>query len=315
MFEYNVYDKNNKNKIIEFHRFYDIEKEKEAINHKKNFFKVNEYLTLKLEGNETNIYVNNIKFMQCKYLLLNIPAEKVEDFDDVISIDEAAERLDRTLERITHNELNITPEAEFWGHCSNIQAWSESRYDTRLLHRNLAFPLLKKLTDAGDRYAKRVFKSEIAERFASGHLTVQRYLMENYYLNYLNEEELECLLEINEDKCTSDSYLLIGNFLLRSKRYKEALKFIIKGLKNEPTSLISISPIKNFFFYQITFVKDKLKMDIELIEKIKRRINYISENVSLRIKYKSKEQSKAKQKQRLEIKAQESLEIRIRKNL
>ena len=51
----------------------------------------------------------------------------------------------------------ITPEQEFWGHRSNIQAWVECEYDTRLLHSNLSFPLLKALSDAGDPKAKAIF--------------------------------------------------------------------------------------------------------------------------------------------------------------
>ena len=79
--EYSIHDKNNHNKPKKFNSLYDIEKEKEVKTYDKNIFKVNEHLTLKLEGNETNIYVNYKKFIQCKYLLLNIPVEKIEDFD------------------------------------------------------------------------------------------------------------------------------------------------------------------------------------------------------------------------------------------
>ncbi|MBN1802090.1 MAG: hypothetical protein JW891_11315 [Candidatus Lokiarchaeota archaeon] len=149
-------------------------------------FKVNEYITLKLEEDTTIIYVNDKKFEQCKYLLLTINPEDIEDYEDIQSIDEASERLDRSLEQ---NKRLIPPETEFWGHCSNLQAWVENDYDTRLLHRNIAFPLLKKLSMAGDLKAKKLFKDEIAERFSSGHETVMNYLKERNYLNYLNRKE------------------------------------------------------------------------------------------------------------------------------
>lgn len=68
--------------------------------------------------------------------------------------------------------MDITPEEEFWGHCSNLQAWVENNYDTRLLHSNIAFPLLKKLTEAGDPNTNKVFKEEIARRFESGFMPV-----------------------------------------------------------------------------------------------------------------------------------------------
>lgn len=161
----------------------------------KKEFKVNQYLTLKLEGGRTNIYVNNRRFIQCMYLLLNISVDKIEQYDEIESIDEAAVKLNRSMER-NHNK--VPPETEFWGHCSNIQTWVENNYDTRILHRNLAFPLLKALVDAGDPIAKRKFKEEIALRYATGHPTVIRFLTQNGYLHYLSEDEFESmLLDIN----------------------------------------------------------------------------------------------------------------------
>ena len=161
----------------------------------KKEFTVNQYLKLKLEGGRTNIYVNNRRFMQCMYLLLNISVDRIEDYDEIESIDEAAVKLNRSMER-NHNK--VPPDTEFWGHCSNIQTWAENDYDTRILHRNLAFPLLKALVDAGDPIAKRKFKEEIALRYATGHPTVIRFLTQNGYLHYLTEDEFESmLLDIN----------------------------------------------------------------------------------------------------------------------
>ncbi|MHA2269569.1 MAG: hypothetical protein ACXAB8_17360 [Promethearchaeota archaeon] len=153
-------------------------------------FKVNEYITLKLEHGKTNIYVNDKRFRQCKFLLLEIPIERMSAFDEIESIDQAAERSDAFLERSTHK---LDPETEFWGHCSNLQVWVENNYNTRLLHRNLAFPLLKKLTDCGDPLAKRVFEKEIAKRAESKYPPVILYLLKNKYLNYLNFEQLKIL--------------------------------------------------------------------------------------------------------------------------
>ena len=127
------------------------------------------------------------------YLLLNIPVDRIRDYDPIDSIDEAAEVLDRSLEGSRSQHL-ITPEEEFVGHCSNIQVWAENDYDTRILHRNLAFPLLKALCDAGDLIARRKFKEEIAMRYATGHPTVVRFLTQNGYLHYLTEDEFESIL-------------------------------------------------------------------------------------------------------------------------
>ena len=158
-------------------------------------FKINKYLKLKLENGRSVIYVNNRRFQQCMYLLLNIPINQVEDFEEIDSIDEAAEKLDRSMEGRRGRSNRITPEEEFRGHCSNIQAWAENGYDTRILHRNLAFPLLKRLATVGDPLAKKVFKEEIAIRYSSGHPTVIDFLTENSYLKYLSADEFEILLE------------------------------------------------------------------------------------------------------------------------
>ncbi len=165
-------------------------------------FKINSLLSLKLEGGRTNIYVKNRLFRQCMYLLLNIPVSRIEEYDEINSIDEAAVKLDRSMER---DHRKVPPETEFWGHCSNIQAWADNEYDTRILHRNLAFPLLKALVDAGDPIAKRKFKEEIAIRYATGHPTVIRFLTQNGYLHYLTEDEFESML-IDIDFPSIDEY-------------------------------------------------------------------------------------------------------------
>lgn len=162
---------------------------------KKVEFKINDYLVLKLENNRTNIYVKGKLFNQCKFLLLNIPVDKVHEFDEIDSIDEAAEKLDSSMEGRGRYRYNLTPETEFWGHCSNLQAWAENGYDTRLVHRNLAFPLLKALYEAGDPQAKKFFKEEIAMRLQSGYPSVVAYLINRNYLEYLSRRELEAILD------------------------------------------------------------------------------------------------------------------------
>lgn len=157
-------------------------------------FKINDYLTLKFSRGRTIIYVNNEEFRQCKYLLLNIQNENLIDYEEIDSIDEAAEFLSHSQERAEDSSIIIPPEVEFWGHCSNIQAWTENGYDTRILHRNLAFPLLKKLTQVGDPQARKIFKDEIARRFSTNYLSVQTYIIEEGYLDYFTKEELETLL-------------------------------------------------------------------------------------------------------------------------
>ena len=175
-------------------------------------FIVNEYITLKLEGKKTNIYVNGELFRQCRFLLINIPIEEISTFDDIESIDDAAERSRRNFEqRENQQEINIPPETEFWGHCSNLQVWAENNYNTRLLTRNLAFPLLKKLSSL-DPKANQIFKEEIARRFNSGNRNVIRFLIKAKYIDYLKtQEEREAVFYNNSEKTKE----LVDDFLQR----------------------------------------------------------------------------------------------------
>ena len=163
-------------------------------------FIVNKSLTLKLEEGKTVLYVNSKPFIQCKYLLLQIPQVHVNDLNSIDSIDEASEKLSHILESYDDFEsiVTINPETQFWAHCSNLQAWYENEYDTRLLHSNLAFPLLKNLTEVGDPLAKKVFKEEVALRLESGYPPVIIFLIAKKYIDFLDRETF--LLSVLNEK-------------------------------------------------------------------------------------------------------------------
>lgn len=220
---------------------------------------INEYLKLKLENGVTNIYVKNRIFRQCMYLLLNIPTDKVRDFDEIDSIDEAAEHLDRSMEGNRVGTHDITPEVEFWGHCSNLQAWVENGYDTRLLHRNLAFPLLKRLVEVGDQNAKKVFKEEIALRVASGHATVINFLTQEGYLKFLNSEEFETLFE-------EIQLPIIQRF---STRFKDMFQYNSEVSETRIIALLK-RLFRNFNIVHIPILFSRLKHEIpyELMKKV-----------------------------------------------
>ena len=233
-----------------------------------NEFKVNELITLKLEDGKTIIYVDGEEFRQCKYLLLDIPVEQASSFEEIDSIDEAEENLDGTMEEGNpDNVISIPPETEFWGHCSNLQAWYENDYDTRLIHRNLAFPLLKKLTEVGDLIAKRVFKEEIAKRFLSGNQVVQDFLIEQNYLDFLDREEFWSLFEF--DTCPLQEIEMLSEKRLKllndTKPYginadtsvfriekDEVIEIIItnSALKMLPESIGDMKSLKKLIVYQ-----------------------------------------------------------------
>jgi hypothetical protein len=150
-------------------------------------FKVNLHISLEMRNNITYIMIDDKPFNFCLGLYLLLP-KNIIDQVNVESISEAYEQYGLKKE-----EIKLNPEEEFWGHCSNIQAWVENNYDTKLIHYNLAFPLLKRLTEVGDPLAKRVFKEEIAKRYNSGFPSVVKYLEEEGFLEYLSKEELEAL--------------------------------------------------------------------------------------------------------------------------
>ncbi len=200
-------------------------------------FRINEYLTLKLKNDKTIIYIKDREFLHCKYLLIEIPIENVKEFKDIISIDDVSERLDHSLEE-RKKPRNFSVETEFWGHCSNLQAWFEHGYDTRLLHTNLAFPLLKKLTDVGDPDAKRVFKDEIAERMTGGHTTVSEYLIEENYLDYFSKEELDVLMEYFKEDISKNFKSSYGK-IIRDFELKSCLDLINENIFNSKILIVN----------------------------------------------------------------------------
>jgi len=155
-----------------------------------SFFKINDFLSLRFLLGKTHICVRDEIFSQCKYLLIEIPNKQISNYKHVNSIDEASELYSKRHEK---DPSLLEPKTEFWGHCSNLQAWYENDYDTRILHSNLAFPLLKKLTEAGDPLAEKVFKEEIISRLESEYFPIFQYLTSNGYLDFFKKEELKII--------------------------------------------------------------------------------------------------------------------------
>ena len=185
---------------------------KKKIIPKPKEYRISELITLKLEpqrrtfdgsqmGNlkETNIYVNNKKFKQCKYLLLNLEVGKsykeIESIDQAkelleVRIDDIRDNYDRSMES-SRNKFEILPEEEFHGHCSNIQAFYEYDYDLRVIHSNLGFPLLKELAKCGDQKAIIKLKEEITFRVEKGGFRAWKPHYNT--LKYFTKEEREYL--------------------------------------------------------------------------------------------------------------------------
>ncbi|MFX1344182.1 MAG: hypothetical protein ACFFAI_03670 [Promethearchaeota archaeon] len=239
-----------RNKIIVNHYF---------LMHK---FLINKHLELRLENNKTKIYVNNELFIQCKYLLLNVSIEDLDSLNDIYSIDNEVLKLNKSIELSRQKEILISPEVEFWGHCSNLQVWYENNYNSYLLHSNLAFPLLRKLTEVGDLLAKKVFKEEIAKRFENGTINTIRFLAYNNYLFFLNKLELECLFEQSSPNLIQiiieQLENLMNSTIINYSKRKELIDLILfLDLKFDRTLLIEI--LDNFpHKYKDQFAKSVL---------------------------------------------------------
>lgn len=155
-------------------------------------FKISDLITLKLEKTyfekRTVIWIAGKPFTMCLYLLLVVPQKIIDE--NVESIDEAAEIYSYALgdRRILAEDIGLTPEQEFIGHCSNIQAWYEHSYDVRMLHSNLSFSLLKELCIEGDEIARKRYYEQLLDRFYRGTAKIREFLYDNDYFDDLPAE-------------------------------------------------------------------------------------------------------------------------------
>lgn len=228
-------------------------------------FKINEFIILKLENGITNIYVNGILFKHCKYLLLNANINEFDEYKDITCIEEVVAKSDKSLESNTTEGI-ITPEDEFSGHCSNLQVWVENDYDTRILHCNIAFPLLRKLAKI-DPKARQVFKEEIIERLWSGYPTVLNFFFEEGYVKYLNKKEIAKIFQgFDFNKITKHSYKDVLSCL---KNLNELEVPLSKGIfKKEIAKCFgSGSPLKIIFLLKEGYLKYLNKKELAVMFK------------------------------------------------
>jgi len=241
---------------------------------KGNKVELNREVSLKLEEGRTNIYIDNRKFRQCKSLIVHIPITELHRFNDLTSIDD----LEQKNSKKKYNQPKLSPEDEFWGHCSNIQAWIENNYDTKLLHHNLAFPLLRELYKLGDIKAKRVFKDEIISRFIEGSNQVKLFLLEEGFLRYFNFEEREIINE-GLDELYTTSYFAKTYFsedeipILFDKQELNGIHEIIRPKRFSKSFTRKYNHLKSI--YDITKIEElKTLTDITRLTLIQ---NYIAE--------------------------------------
>lgn len=255
-------------------------------------FKINEFLSLKLIDNKTIIFVNGNEFLQCKHLLLFNPGMLMDR--KILSIDDAAEFYNNVLDSndITPQDLGITPEQEFQAHCSNLQAWAEQDYDTRLLHRSISFSLLFELWNC-DALAQKRFKDEIINRFMNGSALTRKYLIDEHYWVFDQEmSEEERLWLIKETLCKKEWNAL--QKLLPFLKYEGEFHFGVYNLEIEDYHIIGLE-IRIFEWSDEDFApgfnyeeqRVFLKPYLSALNEI-RKFEYIQE---LKLKYKNRDNS------------------------
>ena len=174
----------------------------EISTHNENFedyeqnkeFDVNKNLKLKLISNKTTFYINNKKFLTSSLLYLQVPHKDIKNLSDLLTKyppEVLAEKFKSLFDDGEYeNNMSglVSAEEEFKLTCLNLQLWAENIYDYRLLHPELAVPLIKELVYAGDPIAKNVIKKVLTNIFTFGLPKFIRYLAEPIYDNKRGNE-------------------------------------------------------------------------------------------------------------------------------
>jgi len=222
-------------------------------------FKINKYLALDLQKGKTVILLEGSEFLICKAVFVDINGNMEELVYDTID-----EVVDDESNRVF---LSINPEEEFWVHCSNLQAWVENNYDTALLHSNIAFPLLKKLSEVGDSKARRCFKDEIVKKIESGYIPTVIYIVMSHLFDFFSQEEFEVLIESIRG----------GQYFLKEKYLDLIYSFDIERRSLSSNDLIFLieHPCINLVELLIKFGRKYFEEESDFIGDFRKWINYI----------------------------------------
>lgn len=205
-------------------------------------------LVVKLINNSTRIYIGGKEVITCRSIALKIPEKNLSALKNIESINDIIDQYDKehwneNSERFGYNykekgKFEITPELDFFVNCSNLEAWVENDYDTRLLDYRLSFPLLKHLTLNNIPRAKIRFKEEILKRYYNGTKNSKIFLEETGYMQYITMEEF-LSFPIKSQNINNVSYLLLKDIALGGdsqakreiiRRYWECNESVLKEL-------------------------------------------------------------------------------------
>ena len=233
-------------------------------------YPINKFLSVKLDEDlQTKIFINGEEFIQCSHVLVTMHLDDVDSLNLLSSVDEIPQ---------DSQEILIPPKVKFFVHCSNLQAWAENNYDTRMIHSNLAFPLLRRLMEVGDLQAKKVFKEEIIKRIKSKHPSVIEYLIREGYAELLTPENFMPIIEL-EAIVLKDLKILIEKPLtlqVNDESFANGVGFTIKDKYVEKLNLINCN-LKEFPDYIKNLSRiNYLNLSLNKIKKLNDDIGYIT---------------------------------------
>ncbi len=144
--------------------------------------------TVKLFDDKSRIFIGEEEIITCRTVPLAIPQAELPALKNMESINDIIDYIERAP--MSENmDYEIDPELDFFVNCSNLQAWVEHDFNTRLLDYMLSFTLLEELVKRGYQRAKMRLKEEILERYYYGSEKVRDLIVEQGLLDYLTTEE------------------------------------------------------------------------------------------------------------------------------
>jgi len=174
---------------------------------------------------KTVVVVNGEEISQCMFLMLNILTSETNDTFQYVNIDEMARNYSTDLEQ-NRDCYSISAEEEFWGHCSNLEAWAENDYNPNLLRSNLSVPLLTKLAftdikifdsllyhldDMWKQYIRRSRKEFVYETYGS----MVYKLLRHYNIDIMDVYSTNAFLRFLVELTVIDKYNDLGSKVIR----------------------------------------------------------------------------------------------------
>lgn len=192
-------------------------------------FVVNSNLSVGLFGNG-KIYaiVGDEAIVQCVHVFL-MPMTVTDNDDNIDSIISSSREIYKNKD---FNDSGLDNDTLLLGHASNLQAWADCGYDSRILSSTVARPILAALAKHGDRVAKNRYMASIIERWMEGNYTSKRALIEynSYELRELISESDELLRQGKRPIIDRDEFEILRNekqFLKNHTEYSYSMIDVI----------------------------------------------------------------------------------------